>query len=120
MSQVVVKTVDSKLDPKHRRMRCPTACGNSLALVGTTALFLQDMTPLETCKDKAGNATRFPDIAELQTEPAQQCSAESFATLPPGYSCPYSGSGLRTFQVGYTTIDYYKKYLQGLRCTACS
>jgi hypothetical protein len=27
--------------------------------------------------------------------------------LPTGSSCPYSGTGLRTFHVGYTTYDYY-------------
>ena len=33
-----------------------TACGNSLAMVGTTALFLDDMTAAEQCKDKSGKA----------------------------------------------------------------
>ena len=64
------------------------------------------------CKDKAGEATGIPDIAELQTEVAQQCSPISFATLPTGSSCPYSGTGLRTFHVGYTTYDYYFKQVR--------
>jgi len=112
--KVAVNVIDSKLDPQASKNGIATACGNSLAMVGTTALFLQDVSPLENCKDKAGNSHTFTDIAELQTEPAQQCSPESFATLPPGYSCPYSGSGLRKFQVGYTTMDYYKKQFPGL------
>ncbi len=62
---------------------------------------------MDSCKDKAGVATGIPDIAELQTEVAQQCSKISFATLPTGSSCPYSGTGLRTFHVGYTAYDYY-------------
>ena len=64
---------------------------------------------MNTCKDKAGQAVGLPDIAELQTEVAQQCSPVSFATLPTGSSCPYSGTGLRTFHVGYTQYDYYFK-----------
>ena len=69
---------------------------------------------MESCKDKAGAATGLPDLAELQTEAAQQCSPVSFATLPTGSSCPYSGSGQRTFTVGYTQYDYYfNKYGHG-------
>ena len=41
----------------------------------------------------------------LQTEPVEQCSKISFATLPTGAGCPYSGTGLRTERVGYTQYD---------------
>ena len=60
-------------------------------------------------RTRPAQATGLPDIAELQTEVAQQCSPVSFATLPTGSSCPYSGTGLRTFHVGYTQYDYYFK-----------
>jgi ABC-type branched-subunit amino acid transport system substrate-binding protein len=105
--KVVVKTGDSKLNAEEAKNAVAAACTNSVALVGTTALFLQDVSGMESCKDKAGAATGIPDIAELQTEPAQQCSEISFATLPTGSSCPYSGSGPRTFRVGQTQYDYY-------------
>jgi hypothetical protein len=111
--KVVVKQGDSKLSPTDATNAVSAACGDSVALVGTTALFLQQsaVTAMESCKNKAGVTTGIPDIAELQTEAAQQCSPISFATLPSGSSCPYSGSGLRTFHVGYTQYDYYfKKY----------
>ncbi len=105
--QVVVKTADSKLSADDAKNGITAACGNSLATVGTTALFLQDVSGLESCKDKAGKVTGLPDIAELQTEVKHQCSAVSFATLPTGSACPYSGTGPRTFRVGYTQYDYY-------------
>ncbi len=109
--KVVVKEGDAKLSPTDAANALATACNDSVATVGTTALFLQDVTTMNTCKDKAGSATGLPDIAELQTEVAQQCSPVSFATLPTGSSCPYSGTGVRTFHVGYTQYDYYfKKY----------
>jgi hypothetical protein len=108
--QVVVKATDSKLTQDDARNGVSTACTDSLALVGTTSLFLQDVSGMNGCKDKAGAPTGLPDIAELQTEPAQQCSPVSFATLPNSSSCPYT-SGKRTFKVGYTQYDYYfKKY----------
>ena len=80
--KVVVKTGDSKLSPTDAANAVSAACGDSLALVGTTALFLNDMAPIENCKDKAGVKTGLPDLAELQTEAAQQCSPLSFAALP--------------------------------------
>ncbi len=107
--KVVVNEGDSKLSPTDSTNAVSAACANSVALVGTTALFLQDVTPMESCKDKAGATTGIPDLALLQTEPAQQCSPISFATLGLAASCPYSGTGPRTFRVGYTASDYYFK-----------
>jgi hypothetical protein len=107
--KVVVKQADSKLSPGDAANAVAAACSDSLATVGTTALFLQNVSGMEACKDKAGVATGLPDIADLQTEVAHQCSKISFAALPTGASCPYSGTGPRTFHVGYTTYDYYFK-----------
>ncbi len=112
---VVVKTADSQLSAQAAQNAIVAACSNSIALVGTTALFFQDTGQLENCKDKAGANTGLPDIAELQTDPTQQCSKLSFAVLPTGSSCPYSGSGTRTFTVGQTQYDYYFKTFPGLK-----
>jgi len=107
--KVVVKQGDAKLSPTDAANAVSAACGDSIALVGTTALFLQasGVSAMEACKDKSGAATGIPDIADLQTEVAQQCSPISFATLPTGSACPYSGTGPREFHVGYTQYDYY-------------
>ena len=75
--KVVVKEGDSKLSPTDAANAVAAACGNSMATVGTTALFLQDVSTMNACKDRAGKATGLPDIAELQTEDAQQCSPVS-------------------------------------------
>jgi Periplasmic binding protein len=107
--RVVVKQVDSKLSPTDSQNGIAAACSDSLALVGTTALFLQDVRTMNTCKDKAGRATGIPDVANLQTEAAQQCSPVSFPVLGSAGSCPYSGVGPRTFRVGGLQLDYYKK-----------
>lgn len=109
--KVVVDAYDSKLSPDESRNGATKACSNDIALVGTTALFFQDMTALSNCKDKAGANTGLPDLPELQTTADQQCSQLSFATLPPGSSCPYSGSGPRTFKLATGIFEYYlKKY----------
>jgi hypothetical protein len=106
--QIVVKALDSKLSGDDAKNGITTACGDSLALVGTTALFLDDMTGAEKCKDKAGAATGIPDLAVLQTFANQQCSPVSFAALPTASSCPYT-EGVREFSSTTVTIDYYKK-----------
>jgi ABC-type branched-subunit amino acid transport system substrate-binding protein len=111
--KVVVKQVDSKLSPTDAANGVAAACTNSMALVGTTALFLQDVTKMNTCKDKAGKATGLPDVAVLQTEANQQCSPVSFATLPSGSECPYSGTGPRVYRVGWTQYDYYLNKFKG-------
>jgi hypothetical protein len=72
--QVVVKEVDSHLNPDDSKSAIAQACTNSVATVGTTALFFSDVSGLESCKDKAGKATGLPDLALLQTEAAHQCS----------------------------------------------
>lgn len=109
--QVVVKQGDSKLSPTDASNAVAAACSDSVALIGTTALFLQDVSGMESCKDKAGVATGIPDLAVTQTEVSQQCSKISFAALPTGSACPYSGTGPRQFTVGHTQYDYFfKKY----------
>ena len=109
--KIVVKQADAKLTPTDANNAVVAACGDSVAMVGTTALFLNNVAAMEACKDKAGKATGIPDLAELQTESSQQCSPVSYATLPTGAGCPYSGTGVRNFHVGYTQYDYYfKKY----------
>lgn len=107
--QIVVKAADSKLSPDDAKNGIAAACGDSFAMVGTTALFLNDMTNAEKCKDSKGAVTGLPDLSVVQTNPEEQCSPVSYNVLPAGGSCPYSGSGQRTFQVGTTQFDYYLK-----------
>lgn len=105
--QVVVKDYDSKLSPSDAKNAILSACTDAFVMVGTTATFLNDVTPMEQCPDKSGAITGLPDLALLQTEPAHQCSAISFVVLPTGGSCPYSGTGDRTFQVSSGPFRYY-------------
>ena len=43
----------------------------------------------------------------LQTYAAEQCSPVSFAVLPAAGECPYSGTGVRTFNETNVTHNYY-------------
>src|SRR4051812_44992054 len=101
--QVVVKALDSKLSGDDARNAMTTACADSLALVGTTAVFLTDMGPAERCKDQSGHATGMPDLSVLQTSTEQQCSPISWPAIESAGTCPYSGEGVRTFPISTTT-----------------
>jgi hypothetical protein len=105
--QVLVRALDSHLTADDAHNSITTACGNSLALVGTSAVFLDNMTPAEQCKNQAGEAVGIPDLALLQTYSSQQCSPVSYAVLPSGAACPYGGTGVRTFSLSSTAQDYY-------------
>jgi ABC-type branched-subunit amino acid transport system substrate-binding protein len=108
--QVRVVQADSKLNPDETKNAITSACANSLVMLGTTALFLNDMRGAEGCKDKAGVATGIPDLAVLQTEPVEQCSPISFAVIPNGGSCPYT-SGVRTFHAVTPAVQWFKKHV---------
>ena len=93
--QIEVTAYDSKLSPGDAKNSILAACADTFAMVGTTATFLNDVTPMEQCPDKSGAATGIPDMPVVQTEPVQQCSRVSYSVLPAGYTCPYSGTGER-------------------------
>ena len=105
--QVQVITRDSKLSGDEAKIQETAACGDSLALVGTSALFLKDASAAENCKDKAGAATGLPDFAYLTTDPAQECSKVTWTSFPLGNQCPYSGTGPRAMQISHEPYDYY-------------
>jgi ABC-type branched-subunit amino acid transport system substrate-binding protein len=111
--QVTVVEADSKLSPDEAKNGATAACRSSVVLLGTTALFLNDMRPVEGCKDKAGAATGIPDLPVLQTEPVEQCSKISFAVIPNGGSCPYpppgKKGGVRSYKSVTPAISWFKK-----------
>jgi ABC-type branched-subunit amino acid transport system substrate-binding protein len=107
--QIKVETADSKLSPDEAKNGVTKACDTSLALVGTTALFVADVRPYENCEGVAGKG--IPEFAVLQTEPVQQCSPMSFAVIPNQGACPYSGTGPRTFR---GNIDMFQWYIENV------
>jgi hypothetical protein len=109
--RVVVRTVDSKLDADEAKNGITEACTSSLALVGTTALFLNDMRPAAGCKDATGTATGLPDLAVVQTEAAEQCSPLSYAVIPNAGACPYGGQGVRHFESVTAAVAWFQQHV---------
>ncbi len=85
--QVELNFIDSHLSGDEARSALIQACQDSYAVVGTTALFLNNIDPATNCVDQAGAATGLPDVPVLQTETAHQCSVVSFPVIAGQLQC---------------------------------
>ncbi len=90
---------DSKINPIETENGFLTACEDSLAQVGSNALFAFNVEALNTCDDKDGNPIGLPDFAEGAAEPAQQCSPNVFLILGIQGECPFEADEPRLFHV---------------------
>ncbi|HKA94035.1 MAG TPA: ABC transporter substrate-binding protein [Acidimicrobiia bacterium] len=106
---VQVDFIDSKLSADEARNAVIRACQEDFAIVGTNALFLNNVQPLEQCVDKAGQATGLPDIPTLQAETAHQCSPISFPVIASALDCATRDQHPQTYTARVGQILYYKK-----------
>ncbi len=106
--QVEVIEFDTLLNANESANAQITACENALAMVGTTALFVLDTAILNTCPDASGNPVGIPDIAQLTTEVAHQCSVNTFPVVEPQGACPYAG-GPRVFTERVGEIRWFQE-----------
>jgi hypothetical protein len=81
--KVQVDFIDSKLSADESRNAMIQACQNDFAVVGTTALFLNNVDDMISCKDLKGQATGLPEVPELTTDQSQQKSPVSFPIISP-------------------------------------
>jgi len=109
--QVKVIKFDTLLNPNESANAQISACENALAMVGTTALFVFDTRKMNTCADQAGNPIGLPDIAQLTTEVAHQCSPTTFPVVAPQGSCPYDG-GIRKFTERVGEIRWFQNNIE--------
>jgi len=107
--KVVVDFIDSKLSADEARNAVISACQNDFALVGTSALFLNNVADIEACVDKAGAATGIPDLVVIATEVAQQCSPTTYAVNPPQIICRTKDAHPQTYQANAGRAFYYQK-----------
>jgi hypothetical protein len=106
---VQVDFIDSKLSADEARNAVIKACQEDFAIVGTTALFLNNVQPLEQCVDKAGQAVGLPDTPTLQTEVAHQCSPISFPVIASAIDCSTKDAHPQTYTSRVGQIRQLKK-----------
>jgi Periplasmic binding protein len=107
--EVVIDFLDSKLNADEGRNAVIKACAEDFALVGTSAIFLNNVDDIEACVDQAGAATGIPDIAVVATEVVQQCSPTTYAVNPPQIICNTQDQHPQTYQANVGRAFYYEK-----------
>ncbi len=107
--EIVVDVIDSKLNADEARNAVIKACAEDFAMVGTAALFLNNIDDQLACPDKTGAATGLPDIPFLTTEVQQQCSPITFPVSPPTLLCDTKDEHPQTYQASVGRGFYYKK-----------
>jgi hypothetical protein len=107
--KVVVDLIDTKLSADQARNAIIKACQQDFAMVGTAALFINNVDDQVACVDKAGAATGLPDIPFLTTEVQQQCSPITFPVSPPQVLCDTVDKHPQTYQTSVGRGFYYKK-----------
>jgi ABC-type branched-subunit amino acid transport system substrate-binding protein len=107
--KVVVDFIDSKLSADEARNAIITACQEDFAMVGTAALFVNNVDDMASCVDKAGAATGLPDIPFVTTEVAHQCNPTTFPMAPPQLICATKDQHPQTYQGTAARGLYYKK-----------
>ena len=108
---VRVERFDTVLNPSESVNAQIAACENALAMVGTTALFVFDVSQINTCPDINGNEIGIPDVAQITTEVVHQCSANTFTIIAPQGACPYSGTGERLYSERVGHIAWFQENL---------
>ena len=107
--KLVVDFIDTKLSADEARNAVIKACSENFAMVGTAALFLNNVDDQLACVDKTGAATGLPDIPFLTTEVQQQCSPITFPVSPPQLLCDTKDQHPQTYQGSVGRGFYYKK-----------
>jgi ABC-type branched-subunit amino acid transport system substrate-binding protein len=111
--RLVVDFIDSKLSPDAAQTAVIQACEQDFALVGTSALFLNNIGSLTGCKDKAGNATGLPDLAVVQTDVIHQCSPVSYSISGTPLVCATKDDHPQTYYEPVGALRWLKQ-TQGL------
>jgi len=107
--KIVVDTYDSALDPNKARNAIIDACSKDFALVGTSALFVNNVDDMVGCKDIKGAATGIPDYPFTTTDVVHQCSPVSFPINPAVLDCSTKDQKPQTYRGSIGATNYYLK-----------
>lgn len=95
--KVVVDFYDSKLSANEARNGTIRACQSDYAMVGTLALFLNQVDDIVNCKDRSGQATGIPDIAAVMTGVPEACNPMSFPVFGTQIDCATINENPQTY-----------------------
>jgi hypothetical protein len=106
--KVVVDFIDSHLNPTETRNAVIKACSQDFAMIGTAAIFLNNVSDMTGCVDAAGQATGIPDVPFVATSLQQGCSNETFSINPQSVICTTQNNHPQTYQASVGRAFYYQ------------
>jgi Periplasmic binding protein len=106
--EVVVDFIDSKLSADEARNAIIQACQEDFALIGTSALFLNNVDDMVVCVDQEGAQTGLPDIPGVATELVHACSPVTFPINPPTILCATKDDTPQQYRANVGSIRYYE------------
>jgi len=101
--------IDSRLSADEARNALIKACEEDFAIVGSAALFVNNVDPMVNCVDQAGAATGLPDVPILQTEFEHQCSPVSYPVIASQLDCATKDDHPQTYGTRQGAVKYYLK-----------
>ena len=104
---VVADFYDSKLSGDESRNAIIKACQNDFAIVGTSALLLNNVDDMVACPDSKGQKTGLPEIPLLTNSVAEQSSPVSFPIIAPARD--FSDPSGETFRARIGRFLWYQK-----------
>jgi len=105
--KVVVDFIDTHLSADDAREAIITACQRDFALVGTSALFVDNISDLVGCKDASGKAVGLPDFPVVQTDPVHQCSPVSYSVEGETLDCATKNDHPQTYRATVGPTRYF-------------
>jgi ABC-type branched-subunit amino acid transport system substrate-binding protein len=111
--KLVVDFIDSKLNPNAARNATITACGQDLAMIGTSTSALTSVDDMVSCPDQAGVATGLPDIPAVNGA-VEGCAPLAYPINPNPAICSTVGESPQTYQTNQGAFTYLAKQHKGL------
>ncbi len=115
--KVVIDFIDSHLDPNDTRNAIIKACSQDFAMVGTEALFMNNVDDMVACKDAQGNATGLPDLSGIAIDTHERCSPVTYLVNGDASFCTTLNDHPQTYTAQQGDCLYYlsqNKNLHGI------
>jgi hypothetical protein len=111
--KLVVDFIDSKLNANAARNATITACGQDLAMVGTSTTGLTSADDIVNCADQSGANTGLPDVPAIGGA-VENCAPVAYPINPSPLICSTQDKVPQTYQTNQGVFTYFAKQHQGL------
>jgi hypothetical protein len=111
--KLVVDFIDAKLNANAARNATITACGQDLAMIGTSTTALTSVDDIVNCPDQAGATTGLPDIPAINGA-VEGCAPLAYPINPNAAICSTVDASPQTYQTNQGAFTYLAKQHEGL------